>query len=159
MLKFSIFSIALVACLSCNNTPKVEVNNNPPILGKAFDTTKTIGIDEMANQVLAGKEYNGTIEGTIEKVCQKAGCWADVKLSSGEMVKVLFRDSTNNEFTIDINSVGKKLIAHGIGFTDTTSIEQLQHFAKDGNKTEEEIKAINAPKIGVGFTADGALVK
>ncbi len=154
----AIASIAVMAACNPAETKK-EAVANPPINGKAFDTTKAVTVDEMAGMVLGGKEFMGNVSGTIEKVCQKAGCWADVKLANGEVVMIKFRDSVNNEFGIDKNSVGKKIIAHGIGFTDTVSIEQLKHYAKDDNKPEAEIEAIKAPKIAIGFTADGAVVK
>jgi hypothetical protein len=41
---------------------------------------------------------------------------------------------------------------------DTTSIETLRHYAKDGGKSEAEIAAITTPKENLAYEAKGVVV-
>ncbi len=51
------------------------------------------------------------------------------------------------------------MIMHGKMFTDTTSVAQLQHYAHDEGKTQEEIDQITEPQLTYGFLADGVILE
>jgi hypothetical protein len=127
--------------------------------GVAFEDKGAITPDSMDAYVRSGKEFNGVVTGTIENVCQAAGCWADFKLKNGNLVKVMFRTAEGDEITIPKDAMGKTMTVNGVGFTDTISIEKQKHLAKDENKSAEEIAAIKEVKIKTGFTASGVIVK
>ncbi|MCX8479518.1 MAG: DUF4920 domain-containing protein [Chitinophagales bacterium] len=127
--------------------------------GVAFEDKGAITPDSMDAYVRSGKEFNGVVTGTIENVCQAAGCWADFKLKNGNLVKVMFRTAEGDEITIPKDAMGKTMTVNGVGFTDTISIEKQKHLAKDNNASAEEIAAIKEVKIKTGFTASGVIVK
>ena len=53
---------------------------------------------------------------------------------------------------------GKKVVMIGNAFKETTSIEDLRHFAQDEGKSKEEIAKINKPKEEMKFMANGVLI-
>ena len=155
-------SLGWVACENKNASNNETASSNETastVYGKAFEATNAISADSMDTYVRSGKEFNGVVSGSIENVCQAAGCWADFKLSNGNTVKVMFRTSEGEEITIPKDSKGKTMIVNGVGFKDTISIEKQKHLAKDNNASAEEIAAIKEPKIKTSFTASGVIVK
>lgn len=57
------------------------------------------------------------------------------------------------------NATGSEVILNGKAFVREISVKQLQHYAKDAGKTEEEIAKITTPKIVYSFLADGVLLE
>ena len=96
------------------------------------------------------------LEGTVDKVCQKKGCWMDIKLSEDQKMKVRFKDYG---FFVPKDCGGKTAIMQGKAYLDTLSVKELRHYAEDGGKTEAEIAAITEPKVEYTFMASGVLIK
>jgi len=155
-------TLSFTACDNKEATNNEAATNNATAstsYGVAFDEKGAISADSMDALVRSGKEYNGVVIGTIENVCQAAGCWADFKLSNGNLVKVMFRTAEGEEVTIPKDSHGKTMVVNGVGFTDTISVEKQKHLAKDNNASAEEIAAIKEAKIKTSFTASGVIIK
>ncbi|MEL6969642.1 MAG: DUF4920 domain-containing protein, partial [Bacteroidota bacterium] len=47
---------------------------------------------------------------------------------------------------------------NGKAFYQTTSVDDLRHYAEDAGKSEEEIAAITEPKRELAFLADGVIL-
>ena len=62
-------------------------------------------------------------------------------------------------FFVPKNADGSEAIVHGKAYLDVVSVAQLQHYAKDGGKSQEEIDKITEPKITYAFQADGVLMR
>lgn len=104
------------------------------------------------------KTDNMRVSGVIESSCATKGCWVRVKLENGETVHTMFKDygffvPTNRDLK------GKKIVMEGFAFTDTTSVDDLKHFAHDEGKPEAEIAKITEPKVAVSFEASGVAVE
>lgn len=95
------------------------------------------------------------IEGEVESVCQNMGCWVRLKKSDGTTMTVKFKDYG---FFVPKDIAGKKIIIQGIPEIKTVSVAELQHFAEDAGKSQEEIDAITEDKVELIFTADGVLI-
>ena len=74
--------------------------------------------------------------------CTKKGCWMDVMLKDGEVMKVRF----------------KHAIMQGYAKKETTDVATLQHYAEDAGKSEEEIAKITEPETSLMFLANGVLI-
>lgn len=125
--------------------------------GTSFDTKEAITITEMLNQFTTDSaEF--VIKGTIDKVCQVKGCWMHLEMpDSTQSMRVTFKDY---EFFVPKDASGKTAIIKGIVKQDTTSVEDLRHYAVDGGMTEEEAaNTITEPKIELAFEAEGVQVK
>jgi len=93
---------------------------------------------------------------TIQAVCKKKGCWMEMELPEDKKSFVRFKDYG---FFVPLNADDSEAIVSGKAFIDVVSVAELQHYAKDGGKSEEEIAKITEPKITYAFQADGVLIK
>lgn len=153
-----ILLLVAAAIFACNKKSADEKTSES--FGKYGDTTITaegaIGANELLTQ-LAGKDSLETkVEGTINACCQKKGCWMTVDLGDGKEMRVKFKDYG---FFVPMNSAGHKAIMQGVAYIDTVSVEELKHLAKDAEKTQEEIDAIDAPEVEYTFLASGVIIK
>jgi hypothetical protein len=150
-----VLSALTLVLASCFNPTKKAVSADFAEYGTfKVDATKAVPVEKMiADFTLNGsKRSTYTISANIEEVCAKAGCWINIKNAAGKDLMVRFKD----HFTIPTDTkVGTQAFLHGDLFTDTVSVEWLQHFAEDAGKPQEEIDKITEPKITMGFEADG----
>ena len=78
-----------------------------------------------------------------------------VEKSDGETMMVKFKDY---KFFMPKDIVGKEVVLDGEASIKEVPVKQLQHYAKDAGKSEEEIKKIKEPKKELQFVAKGVLV-
>lgn len=93
---------------------------------------------------------------TISEVCQKKGCWMKMDLDGEEDAFVRF---TDYGFFVPFNAGDHKAIVEGSAFISVVSVEELQHYAKDAGKSEEEINQITEPEKRFLIRADGVLIE
>jgi hypothetical protein len=78
-------------------------------------------------------------------------------MTDGDTLRITFKDY--GFFVPKSGMEGKEVVFAGIAKNDVTSVETLQHFAKDGGASEEEIATITEPKSEINFVASGVLIK
>lgn len=100
-------------------------------------------------------KFNGKVSAKVVEVCQEKGCWMKVEKSNGETMMVKFKDY---KFFMPKDIVGKEVVLDGEASIKEVPVKQLQHYAKDAGKSEEEIKKIKEPKKELQFVAKGVLV-
>ena len=91
----------------------------------------------------------------INSVCKKKGCWMKMDLADNSESFVKFKDYG---FFVPLNADNSEAIVSGKAFVDEVSVAELQHYAKDGGKSQAEIDKITQPKITYAFQADGVLI-
>lgn len=96
------------------------------------------------------------VKTVINEVCVNKGCWIEIPVGEDQTARVTFKDYA---FFLPKNSQGKEVILEGVVYKSKTSKADLQHFAKDGGKSQAEIDAITEDKITLSFEADGAMVE
>jgi hypothetical protein len=101
-------------------------------------------------------ELNVKLQGTIDGVCQKKGCWMDLKTTDGEPLRVTFKDYA---FFMPKDAAGREAIVEGVAKVEETSVADLKEYAKDAGKSKEEIEAIKEPKKELVFEASGVILK
>lgn len=156
---------ALVACNNAQeaeNTAAVEPNaTEETVVEYEYfgDTTMTADGAIPSTELLAymgdADEMDVKVSGTINEVCQKKGCWMNVKLNDESTMHV----SYDYEFLLPLNSAGQEIIMQGTAFYDTISVDHLRHLAEDAGKSEEEINSINEPKPTLAYLATGVMIK
>jgi len=104
---------------------------------------------------LENDKYTGKVSGKVVEVCQEKGCWMKVEKNNGETMMVKFKDY---KFFMPKDIVGKEVVLDGEASVKEVPVKQLQHYAKDAGKSEEEIKKIKEPKKELQFVAKGVLV-
>ena len=154
----SISAIALLA--ACSTKPKIELQAVENVKGTAVygDSVKNDSVIELAALSTAMKDESKKdmkIRGLVEEVCQEKGCWMIMKLNNGEDMRVTFKDY---KIFVPKDLAGKEVILDGFAYTDSSSIEDLQHYAKDAGKSDAEIARIVSPKKQLSFEAKGVVV-
>ncbi|SKB71028.1 DUF4920 domain-containing protein [Daejeonella lutea] len=152
--------IALALLTACNSKPKTELDSteNFKVAAVYGDSVKENNVIELAalTTAMKGEEKKDLkIRGKVEEVCQKKGCWMVMKLGNGEDMRITFKDY---KFFVPKDLAGKEVVMEGYAYLDTTSVKQLQHYAKDGGKSDAEIAAIVSPKTELAFEAKGVAV-
>lgn len=152
-------ALSLAACASDQGKPAETATTADD--GKHFGATITadnaISYDELSAKMGAADSLAVKITGTVGEVCQKKGCWMMlVPAQAGQPeMRVTFKDYA---FFMPKDLTGKKVVLDGFAFVETTSVEDLRHYAEDAGKPKEEIAAITEPKKEVSFEAAGVLV-
>lgn len=160
MKKILLFISAIAILSACNSAPDTELHSTENLKSSAVygDSVLNDNYIEVVAVTTAMKGENKRdmkVRGTVAEVCQEKGCWMTMKMANGEDMRITFKDY---KFFVAKDLAGKEVIIDGYAYVDTTSVEQLQHYAKDGGKSEAEIAAIVSPKAEISFEAKGVAV-
>jgi hypothetical protein len=168
MKKVLVMAATALALVSCGGSATEQKSNADSTQAAAVDTAgmtfygekitpdSAISIGELAALMGDKTELNCKVSGEIEAVCQKKGCWMDIKNPNGESIRITFKDYG---FFMPKDASGKKAIMQGIAKVEETSVADLQEYAKDAGKAEAEVKAITAPKKELVFEASGVILQ
>lgn len=137
--------------LSTEETTVEEEN----YFGEMIDGNGALSVDEFSMKMQGKDTVRTKIRAIAEDVCQKKGCWMKVKTADGKMMRIKFKDYG---FFVPMDITGKEVVFEGIAFRDTTSVEDLKHYAEDGGQSAEEIAAITEPEVNTSFIADGVMI-
>lgn len=151
-MKNYLFALFLaIGVYSC--TTSVGQDNH---FGAKIDEKGAISVDELVAKMEGKTEMPAKVQGKILEVCQTKGCWMTLEKTDGTSMRVTFKDYA---FFVPKNISGKTVIMNGIAAVNTTTIDELKHYAEDAGKSKEEIEKITAPKNELVFEADGVIIK
>ena len=102
------------------------------------------------------EEVTAKVEGKVAAVCQAKGCWMTLEKPDGSTMRVSFKDYG---FFVPKDIAGKTVVIEGKAIINTTSVEELRHYAEDAGKSKAEIEMITEAKKELAFEADGVIVK
>ena len=162
-------TLSVFTLISCKNKDKdnlkkeetKEVSKEMAYLsyGDEISSEKSLSSAEMELRY-QGLKIGDTVEvnfkTNVNEVCKEKGCWMKLDLPGEEDVMVKFKDYG---FFVPKDIDQKEVVVHGKAYLTEVSVEEQQHYAKDGGKTEEEIAAIDQPKRTLSFEANGVLIK
>ncbi|AZJ36856.1 DUF4920 domain-containing protein [Tenacibaculum singaporense] len=160
-----VLSIAIVACKVEKKNETSDVNNSEEqkieyvSFGDEITDVDAISAEEMRTKfknLKKGDTLNIKFTSTINEVCKKKGCWMKLDLGEEQESMVRFKEYG---FFMPLNADNKEVVVNGKAFVTEISVEELQHYAKDAGKSEEEIAKITEPKYTYAFEADGVLMK
>lgn len=156
-----ILLVSIVLLVGCKEVKKTEKNQETPYLsfGEKITEDNSISKEEMAkkfNNLKEGDTIAVKFASNVNSVCKKKGCWMKLDLGNDKESMVRFKDYG---FFVPLDADKKDVIVEGRAFVTKISVDQLQHYAKDAGKTEEEITKITEPEFTYAFEADGVLLK
>lgn len=160
-MKRTLFSAIVLSILAaCSSTATTELHSPENLKAKAVygDSVLNDNVIQIAAVTTAMRgesKQTMKIRGKVEEVCQEKGCWMTMKMANGDEMRITFKDY---KFFVPKDLSGKEVIIDGYAYVDTTSVKQLQHYAKDGGKSEAQIAAIVSPKPEISFEAKGVAV-
>lgn len=165
---FAIAGLLLTACESGEATENNDaattdttaaVQENNPSTGAFGAEITDEGAMPVAN-LLAELGDQDSMEvklvGTVNEVCQMKGCWMTMELGNGEEMMVKFKDY---EFFVPMDCTGKEAVMKGFAKRTIVPVDELQHYAQDAGKSEEEIAAITEPEEQITFLAEGVIIR
>ncbi len=160
--------IAAAGLIACGQTEEkaVEAQEEPAeevvaasmyFYGDTITEENAMTVEQFQSAMDGKDSLSVKLTANINETCQVKGCWMTLDMGEGEEMRVKFKDYG---FFVPTEGVeGKTTIIEGYAFTDTVSVEMLQHLAEDGGASPEEILAITEPEIGVNFEATGVIIK
>ena len=147
---FFIFTL-LVACKS-NPEPNP---NNPNLYGEELSSSPVTTFSDMMTQLDSQGEIEQVkVKATVEAVCQSKGCWMNL-VSADVPDQSMFVQFKDYGFFVPMDIAGKEVVLEGKVYRETTSVEELRHYAEDEGKSKEEIAAIIKPVEELKFMATG----
>lgn len=161
-MKNTLFVIAFTAIgFACNQNPtgtETETETAKVHISYFGDsiTQENVQDAQQLSLLMKGKDSLGVkLKGKIADVCQKKGCWMDMDMGGQQTMRVVFKDYG---FFVPKDIGGKNVIIDGIAYNDTTSVDDLRHYAEDAGKTKEDIEKITEPEVSVSFEARGVII-
>lgn len=147
--------VMLLVVFACKKEEKITYKT----FGEAMEASNFISKEEMKEK-FEGMKVGDTLDvkfaSNINSVCKAKGCWMKLDLGDEKESMVKFKDYG---FFVPLNSDNRDVIVNGKAYVTEISVEELQHYAKDAGKTDEEVAKITEPKYTYAFLADGVLMK
>lgn len=139
---------------------KVTKKNSKPTKGSNYGAIITkdgaIDVKTLPEKMKDVNELSVKVTGDVLAACQVKGCWMTADLGNGQSMRIRFKDYA---FFVPKDSNGKRFYAEGVAKWNTTSVEQLRHYAEDAGKSKEEIEKITEPKKEITFLANGVILE
>ncbi len=130
-------------------------NANSNSFGEEITAEGAISLADLSQKMsTATDKVHTKVRGKIDAVCQAKGCWMNIVNDSGDEIFVKFKDYG---FFMPLDCAGKEVIMDGYAFKETTSVDELRHYAEDNGDTPEQIAAITEPKEELKFMAHGVI--
>lgn len=148
--------VFFAACGNKTTTPAVDSTTAVSYYGEKITADSALAIGSLKSAMGNQTELKVKIEAPVDAVCQKKGCWMDLKMAEGETMRVTFKDYA---FFVPKDATGKTAIADGVAKIEETSIADLKEYAKDAGKTQAEIDAITETKKELVFEASGVILQ
>lgn len=145
---------------ACNSQPTTELRapeyvKGTAVYGDSIQDINVIDLTAISTAMQDRSKMDMKVRGIVNEVCKKKGCWMIMKLNNGDDMRVTFKDY---KIFVPKDLAGKEVILEGFAFTDTTSVEDQRHYARDGGRSAAEIAKITTPKKELSFEAKGVVV-
>ena len=116
----------------------------------------SVAASEQYKTMKVGDSIDSKITAKVNSVCQAKGCWMRLDLADGSEIMVKFKDYG---FFMPKDIAGKEVIIEGKAYVNEVPVKELQHYAEDAGKSQEEIAQITEPEKTYSFEAEGVLLK
>ena len=114
---FLLTTCILTSCSIESSNYKIYGDQNMTKEGK-------ISGQELINKLAVNDSVQVKVEGVINSICQKKGCWMYVDLNEETEMLVKFKDYS---FFVPMDSIGSTAIIEGMAKVETLSVEWLKH--------------------------------
>jgi hypothetical protein len=155
MKKILFTGLASVACFIAMAQPPAGDAKPGDWYGAKVQTNNAINIADIPAKLEYSKEFNTKVKAKVVDVCSQKGCWLKLAVNDSTTAFVKMKDYG---FFLPTAVKGKTIVLDGEVAMITTSVGELQHYAKDAKKTQAEINAITKPKKEIRFIASGITV-
>lgn len=157
-MKHTIFFWVALLCFSIATHAQQEIPSAEPgqQYGKPISGEGAISVEKLETFLEADTAYIGKVTAEVIAVCQKKGCFMEVKREGDkDPIMVRFKDYG---FFMPQDIVGRTVVVDGRAWVKETSVASLKHYAEDKGKSAEEIAQITEPKEDIAIIAEGVVV-
>lgn len=123
--------------------------------GAAFVAAGALAMSALPAALGSRDSVRVKLTGKASAVCQARGCWMTLPTADGNEMRVRFRDYA---FFVPKDLSGHEVVVSGWAYRRTVPKSELQHYAKDAGKTDQEVAAITQDEQQLTFLADGVRV-
>ena len=148
---------ALAAFIIGTATAQPPAGNANPgdTYGEKVQTANAIDIADIPAKLKEKPAFITKVKAKVLDVCANKGCWLKLVVNDSTTAFVKMKDYA---FFLPTAVKGKTVVLDGEVQMITTSVGELQHYAKDAKKSQAEINAITQSKKEIRFTATGITV-
>lgn len=125
--------------------------------GEAFSLTSAKPCAEITADPQASVDQVVRVQGHIENVCQKAGCWMVVADDDGKYLRITMKEHAFGVPTDTKTGAGTQVDVEGKLIAKTLDAKTLEHLKSEAKGTPEEVAAQLAPKFEI--IATGVAIK
>jgi Domain of unknown function (DUF4920) len=153
--------LATLVMFSCKNqastTAPVKNAGDGKHFGQTITTKGAISYDAMLAKMGKTDSLAAKVTGKVSAVCKAKGCWMEIVSDKpgAPVMTVKFKDYG---FFMPKDIAGRSVTMDGYAFTETTSVDELRHYAEDAGKSKEDIMKITQPKTELKFMAHGVVL-
>ena len=126
------------------------------IFGDSITADGAIPATEVLAKLAGHDSIPVKLEGVIDAVCQKKGCWMTLNIGNDQTMRVTFKDYG---FFVPKDASGRTVIVDGYAHVDTTSVAMLREYAKDDGASKDSIAKITEPEVELSFEARGVIIR
>ena len=147
--------LSLFVFFSCKQAVKME--EGVKVFGEDFTVENVAEFDQVLGGLDSLESVDAVMKVNVEKVCKVKGCWMTAVDPTGgdEEFFVKFKDY-GFFVPVDFTDNGSQTVyIKGNAFKETTSVDELKHYAEDEGKSQEEIDQITEEEVQYKFMATG----
>jgi len=116
--------------------------------GPAFDTAGSVTVAQVLTKPAAYLQQPFTVQGKIDAVCQKKGCWMQFVTAANEPTfRIKVKDG---DMVFPVSAKGKTAYAHGSLKAKPMTLEQTKTYLK--HRAEEQGEAFDAAAVQTAIT-------
>lgn len=159
-MKYSLYLASIfllfIGC-SPKMSSKVVSNNDKNSFGEKISAIGAITYDDLLVKLEKQSKLKAKVKGKVLAVCQAKGCWMTIvsELESKPTMFVKFKDYA---FFMPKDISGKEVVMEGEAYYETTTVDELKHYAEDEGLSKEAISKITEPKKELKFLASGVVL-
>jgi hypothetical protein len=148
--------ITLLSITSITQAQPPAGDANPgDFYGEKITADNALNIAQLPARLEVTDSINTKIRAKVLDVCPKKGCWAKIAVNDSTTAFVQMKDYG---FFLPTAIKGKTIVIDGVAKLQTTSVDDLKHYAEDAKKSKAEIDAITKPEKEINVLANGIMV-
>lgn len=159
MKKLLVIALSAFVIISCTPTEKAVQRVEGKHFGATISDKGAISYDALLTKLEKSESLDAVkVRGEVSGVCKKKGCWITLvsKDPAKEEMFVKFKDYG---FFMPKDIEGKTVVMEGKAFKETTSVDELRHYAEDNGESQDAIAKITEPKVELKFLASGVILE
>jgi len=162
-MKHLLFLAALPLFWSCahsDSSTATTEEDTPDVIhfGEEITPDEAVSYEQLLDMMKEASEVTLKVRGRVQTVCQTKGCWMTIGSDNPAVTELMFVQFEDYGFFMPKDLAGAEVVMAGKAYRETTTVEELRHYAEDEGKSAAEIAAITEPEEEIKFMATGVVI-